>query len=135
MSGPTNAQKSEALVQHETYRRFKNAIEEMSVVSYTDLAIKDILPEVPAGEKKADLVVSAGKGLKDSKEIVQFGITKRPPKSRAAEHRSEGRKFTHMLVVGPAVTRETAETWEEDSLAAYRRSHRGKNPKYSKTSK
>ncbi len=73
--------------------------------------------------------------LKDGREIVQFGITKRPPEIRETEHTGEGKRFTHMRVVGPAVTKETAEKWEEDSLATYRRSHGGKNPKYNKTSK
>ena len=66
---------------------------------------------------------------------MQFGITNRPPEIREAEHRGKGKKFTRLLVVGPAVTKETAEKWEEDSLATYRRSHGGKNPKYNKTSK
>ncbi len=73
--------------------------------------------------------------LKDGKEIVQVGITRRPPEIREAEHRAGGKKFTRLRPVGPAVTKETAEKWEEDSLAAYRRSHRGKNPKYNKTGK
>ena len=73
--------------------------------------------------------------LKDGVKIVYIGITKRPPERREAEHRGERKRFTHMRVVGPAVTKETAEKWEEDRLAAYRQSHKGKNPKYNKTSK
>ncbi len=72
--------------------------------------------------------------LKDGKEIVQFGITNSPER-REVEHKNERKKFTRLQVVGPSVTKETAERWEENSLATYRRGHKGKNPKYNKTSK
>ncbi len=73
--------------------------------------------------------------LKDGAKIVYIGITKRPPGRRQEEHRGERKRFTHMHLAGPTVTKETAEQWEEGRLAAYRRSHGGKNPKYNKTSK
>ena len=72
--------------------------------------------------------------LKDGKKVVYKGYTNNPER-RENEHEDEGKRFTHMNIVGPAVTKETAENWEEESLEAYRKSHNGKNPKYNKTSK
>ena len=45
------------------------------------------------------------------------------------------KEFQPHEVVGPKVTRQSAERWEERSLAAYRSNHRGKGPKYNKTEK
>lgn len=70
----------------------------------------------------------------DGNKIVNIGITD-DPKRREGEHKSEGHKFTKMQIFGSAVSRESAEKWEEQELAKYRKSHGGKNPKYNKTSK
>jgi len=67
--------------------------------------------------------------LLDNRRIVYIGITD-DPKRREQEHRREGKKFTKMKIIGPAVTRETAEKWEEERLRTYRRHHKGRNPKY-----
>lgn len=67
--------------------------------------------------------------LRDGRRIVYIGITNNPPR-REPEHESEGKQFTNMNVVGPAVTKESAEQWEKKRLEQYRRSHGGKNPKY-----
>lgn len=67
-------------------------------------------------------------------QIVYTGISD-DPERRAMEHTRAGIRFTSMSVQGPAVTRDSAERWEEDQLAKYRRSHRGRNPRYNKTSK
>ena len=69
--------------------------------------------------------------LKNGHKIVYFGITD-DPERRETEHKSERKRFKRMNIVGPAVTQETAEQWEEKRLETYRRNHNGKNPKYNK---
>ena len=64
-----------------------------------------------------------------SGQVVYVGITNNPER-RAEQHRDEGKRFFALYTVGPRVTRESAEDWEEDRLAAYRRNHGGKNPRY-----
>jgi len=51
---------------------------------------------------------------------------------RAYQHELDGKRFTGVTVVGPAVTRESAQEWEQDMIAAYQRSHGGKKPRYNK---
>jgi len=70
--------------------------------------------------------------LRDNRKFVYAGITDDPSR-REMEHESERKRFTSMHVVGPAVTKESAEQWEEERLEQYRRSHGGKNPRYNKT--
>ena len=70
--------------------------------------------------------------LRDGRKIVGFGISD-DPERRAEEHSRDRKRFTSMNVVGPAVTRESAETWEEKRLEAYRKGHSGRNPRYNKT--
>lgn len=72
--------------------------------------------------------------LKQHRKVVYRGITK-DPERREMEHRNEGKRFTHMKIVGPAVTKEAAEEWEEKSLESFRKSHGGRNPKYNETEK
>ncbi len=72
--------------------------------------------------------------LYEGNNIVYIGITN-DPKRRENEHKNAGESFTKMETFGSAVNRESAEKWEEQELANYRKSHRGKNPKYNKTSK
>lgn len=72
--------------------------------------------------------------LKQGYNVVYFGITKNP-EFREMQHAHDGKRFSKMNVVGPVVTKETAERWEELRLAGYRRSHGGKNPLYNKTQK
>lgn len=69
--------------------------------------------------------------LRDRRKIVYVGITDDPVR-REAEHKSQGKHFTKMNTVGPAVTKNSAEQWEEGRLEQYRRSHGGKNPRYNK---
>lgn len=69
--------------------------------------------------------------LRDGRVIVQFGITN-GPLDRAREHLSDGKQFTSMTVVGPAVTRGAALDWERDRIETYQRSHRGEMPRYNK---
>ena len=72
--------------------------------------------------------------LRDKGKIVYVGIT-RDPGRREEEHKGEGKRFGSMKVVGPAVTRDGAEKWEEERLEQYRKSHGGKNPRYNETDK
>ena len=73
--------------------------------------------------------------LRDGHEVVYVGITKQDPNQRAQQHTSDGKKFTSINVVGPAVTKDSAEGWEEERLQTYRNNHGGKNPRHNKTSK
>lgn len=68
--------------------------------------------------------------LKQGRKVVYRGITN-DPERRCSEH-SDDKNFTHMNIIGPRVTRESAEQWEKESLAAYRKTHQGNNPKYNK---
>jgi len=69
--------------------------------------------------------------LRDQGKIVYVGITD-DPERREGEHQNEGKHFTSVNIVGPAVTKNSAELWEEKRLEQYRRSHGGKNPRYNK---
>lgn len=72
--------------------------------------------------------------LKEDHTIAYKGITKYP-EQRVEQHKDEDKKFTHMQIIGPAVTKDTAEKWEEESLRQYRYNHGGKNPRYNETEK
>ncbi|TKJ42467.1 plasmid stabilization protein [candidate division LCP-89 bacterium B3_LCP] len=67
--------------------------------------------------------------LYDGRKDVYHGITKNLER-REQEHERDGKKFSRVERVGPAVTVETAKQWEEQSLKSYRKNHGGKNPKY-----
>jgi hypothetical protein len=69
--------------------------------------------------------------LRDGSQIVQYGISNGPV-DRAREHLTDGKRFTTMTVVGPAVTRDSALDWERDCIESYQRSHQGKRPRYNK---
>lgn len=69
--------------------------------------------------------------LRDGRDVVQYGISDHP-EVRAYGHEIDGKRFTGMSVVGPAVTRESAQEWERDMIEAYQRSHGGKKPRYNK---
>ena len=72
--------------------------------------------------------------LKQGKKVVYRGITK-DPESRESQHKNKGKRFSHIHKIGPGVTKKTAEKWEEQSLKTYRKSHKGRNPRYNKTDK
>ncbi len=72
--------------------------------------------------------------LRDKRKIVYYGITN-DLERREAEHRAGALAFTTMQPEGPGVTRQTAENWEEQRLAGYRSTHRGRNPRYNETDK
>ena len=72
--------------------------------------------------------------LQDGHKVVYKGITKNS-EQRIEQHKDESKRFTNMKIVGPAVKKETAEKWEEESLRQYRYDHKGENPHYNKTEK
>lgn len=69
--------------------------------------------------------------LRDGRLIVQYGISDHP-EVRAYNHELDGKRFTGLTVIDPAVTRESAQDWERDMIEAYQRSHGGKKPRYNK---
>jgi len=70
--------------------------------------------------------------LRDGRACVQFGITN-DPKVRCGQHVAAGKQFSSMEIVGPAVSRESARTWEFNRIETYRY-RRGRRPKYNKVS-
>lgn len=71
--------------------------------------------------------------LKDGHTIKYVGITE-DPERRIQEH-AKSKQFGHMKIEGNKVGKVSAEKWEEERLATYRKTHNGKNPKYNKTKK
>lgn len=67
--------------------------------------------------------------LRDGRDVVGYGITN-DPEARGNQH--AGKRITSMLVVGPAVTRESALAWERVQIEQYCRTHGGKKPRYNK---
>jgi len=72
--------------------------------------------------------------LKQQRKVVYKGITNNPER-REEEHKDGGKLFSNMKIIGPSVTKKTAEDWEEKSLQSYRDSHGGINPKYNELDK
>ena len=72
--------------------------------------------------------------LRDHRKIVYIGITD-DSERREREHEADGKRFSSMNEVGPAVTQASAEKWEEHRLEQYRKSHGGRNPRYNETDK
>lgn len=70
--------------------------------------------------------------LKQSNRVVYRGQTNNPNR-REKEHKRDGKKFTHMNIVGNAKTNHGVREAEKKSLQRYRKNHNGKNPKYNKT--
>lgn len=71
--------------------------------------------------------------LKNGNNVLYVGITDNPER-REVEHK-EDKNFSHMNIIGPKVTKDSAEEWEEKRLEQYRENHGGKNPKYNETDK
>ena len=69
--------------------------------------------------------------LKDSKKIVYIGKTNDPTR-REQEHKSEGKKFTKMLITSPRKTEDGAKKQEQNDLERYKK-NQGKLPKYNKS--
>ena len=69
--------------------------------------------------------------LRDGRFVVKHGITKNPDR-RLQEMETEGLRFTSMIFDRYPVTEDTARQREQDRVEAYRRGHKGKNPKYNK---
>ena len=69
--------------------------------------------------------------LRDGRYVVKHGITNDPDR-RLQELGTEGQKFTSMIFDRYPVSEDTARQREQARIDAYRRSHKGKNPKYNK---
>lgn len=65
---------------------------------------------------------------KRGRETVYIGITD-DLQRREREHRKDGHNFTNMEPVGPALTRESAEAREQQTLQNFKKNH-GRLPKY-----
>ncbi|HEX9782101.1 MAG TPA: hypothetical protein VGA56_05120 [Opitutaceae bacterium] len=70
--------------------------------------------------------------LRDGRKVVQYGITD-DLERREEEHDADDKRFTSMTPVGPRVTRETAEAWEQERIDVYKRTHEGRPPRYNKS--
>lgn len=68
--------------------------------------------------------------LRDSHEIVYYGIT-RDPNMRVTGHH-QNKRFTHMNVIGTALSRKGALERERDEIQRYQKQHGGQPPKYNK---
>jgi predicted GIY-YIG superfamily endonuclease len=51
---------------------------------------------------------------------------------RAEQHRDEGKRFNRVEITSRPMLKANAQRREADQLAAYRRGHSGKNPRYNK---
>ena len=69
--------------------------------------------------------------LKQGNKVVYIGTTKAPER-RAEEHKEEGKKFSNLKTTSPNMTAEGAKKKEAARLEAYRKSHKGRNPRYNK---
>ena len=70
--------------------------------------------------------------LKVGRRVVYKGTTNNPER-RFEEHVEDGKRFTHMQVIGRAKTSKGASKEETRQLRSYRKNHSGNNPKYNKT--
>jgi hypothetical protein len=69
--------------------------------------------------------------LKNGNSIEYIGITN-DPKRRETEHNKD-KCFGKMEIIGPAVSRESAENWETERLNTYAQNHGGNVPPANKT--
>lgn len=67
--------------------------------------------------------------LKKGRKVVYIGTTN-DPERREREHRRAGHEFDKIVPVTRRMTPDGARSREADSLATYRRGHRGRNPEY-----
>ncbi len=67
--------------------------------------------------------------LYDGRRKVYIGESNNLPR-RARQHEEEGLEFTRIVATSRAMTKEGAKHKEADQLEAYRRVHRGRNPRY-----
>ncbi len=84
------------------------------------------------GKKKSTPRDTVNYNLKQGGKVVYKGTTNDLEK-RAAEHKADGKKFSHIQQVGRAKTENGASKEETRQLGVYRSNNGGKNPKYNKT--
>ncbi|MBT3721359.1 hypothetical protein HOG47_06950 [archaeon] len=70
--------------------------------------------------------------LKQGRKVVYIGETN-DIEATEQRHKDDGKNFTKILTTSVKITKTSAEQREADKLETYRRSHKGKNPKYNKT--
>lgn len=68
--------------------------------------------------------------LRQGNMVKYVGITN-DPERRMKEHESN-KDFGTMVIIGPKVTRATAEKWEEERIRTYKKNHGGQRPMYNK---
>ena len=66
--------------------------------------------------------------LHQGNKVVYVGITNNPER-RMREHEAD-KDFGKMVIIGRKVTRATAENWETERIATYKRNHSGERPIY-----
>lgn len=65
--------------------------------------------------------------LKDSHEIVYYGITNNPDQ-RFIDHENSDKEFTHMRIIRGPMSRNRAEELEYDYIQRYQSQHGGEPP-------
>lgn len=68
--------------------------------------------------------------LRQGRKTVYKGITNNPARRRA-EHKRSGKRFTRMTT-GVKISMKTARKRETVGITSYKRSHRGRRPRYNK---
>ena len=85
-----------------------------------------------AGSRRASSGRVRGYTLRGKNGRIGYvGVTNNPDR-RAAEHKQDGKRG-NLQVETRSMSREVARSWESQRLAAYRRSHGGKNPPQNQT--
>ena len=68
--------------------------------------------------------------VKYQRKVVMYGISENPKHEILSFN---DKIFTHYNIIGPAVTKDSAENWLDKKLKMYRRGHGGYNPEYNRT--
>ena len=69
--------------------------------------------------------------LRDGRKIVKHGITT-DPCQRFNQMKDKGLRFSSMCIDPVAISKKTAFKREKERIEAYKRSHRGRKPRYNK---
>ena len=72
-----------------------------------------------------------GYTLRDGRFIVKYGITNNP-RRREIEMENKGLKFSSITLDPMAISKKTALKREKEKVETYKRSHKGRKPKYNK---
>ena len=69
--------------------------------------------------------------LFDRRQLVYYGSSE-DVEERAAQHDSEGKRFTRVKKVGPKMTKDSALQREQELIDGYKGRHKGRAPRYNK---